>query len=64
LTTEDVYFAHLRKFSQGGDFAMENSAAKLEETKKAWATPELKKIDIEVLTANESGLGSDGGQSS
>jgi hypothetical protein len=64
LTTEDVYFAHLRKFRQGGVFAMENSAAKIEETRKAWATPELKKIDVEVLTENESGIGSDGGLSS
>jgi hypothetical protein len=43
---------------------MQNSATKIEETRKTWATPELKKIDVEVLTALESGLGSDGGQAS
>jgi hypothetical protein len=31
------------------------------ETKKTWVTPELKKVDIEQITAHYFGSGSDGG---
>ena len=39
---------------------MGDSAEMLVETKKTWAAPELKKIDVEELTAAEGAGGLDG----
>jgi hypothetical protein len=39
---------------------MENPIAKSVETKKQWAPPELKKIDVEEVTAAGSEAGTDG----
>jgi hypothetical protein len=33
----------------------------VEPTRKEWVSPELKKIDVEAVTANEGGSGGDGG---
>ncbi len=39
---------------------MDSFAENSVETKKPWATPELKKIDVEELTAAELATGTDG----
>ena len=40
---------------------MDNSVETSVETKKVWSTPELQKIDIEQITATNTGVAADTG---
>jgi hypothetical protein len=43
---------------------MENPVELIAETKQAWVAPELKKVDVEEITAASVDTGDDGGFSS
>jgi hypothetical protein len=38
---------------------MDNVAETIQESRKEWVTPELKKVDLEQITANTINLGDD-----
>ena len=40
---------------------MESSVELIPETRKEWVAPELKKVDVEEITAGSTGSGGDGG---
>ncbi len=52
------------KGAAGARFAIENHAGSVAETRKEWIAPELRKIDIEAITASGDFLASDGMTSS
>ncbi len=43
---------------------MENPVEFIAEIKQVWVAPELKKVDVEEITANDTSTGGDGGFSS
>jgi len=47
-------------FSSQGEIGMDKVVETSQEPRKEWAKPELKKIDIEQVTANGPAPGSDG----
>jgi hypothetical protein len=46
------------------EMQMDNVAGTIQEPRKEWVTPELKKVDLEQITAAFPGGGADGGISS
>jgi len=65
-----IYFsqAHilgqLTKAGSEEGFAMENRVSDTVETRKTWVAPELKKVDVEEVTAVGAGPGGDGSSQS
>jgi len=61
LVSQNPYAKSIPKLGPEEGLAMENCVSDTVETGKTWVAPELKRVDVEELTAEGSGTNDDDG---